>query len=359
MYEERYRYLYSDGTYKLWINPSQLLDAYHIDAFIGFSKKQNDFNDVSYIVNVAILPILGIIGIIGNVGGIICFSKKLYLSYYSLLFSLAIADLLTIASFISYYSFPHWVDYDTILEHPTCTYLILCSYYILHISQLICIYLIVSLSLERYFLICRPIVYHTRKLSSFYYLAPIIFLSILYCVPIFLDYRVDRVDLEKFYIKNGTLEGVGNKTLYLIKQEESKIHNEHYKIIYGVVSKLIVKGIVPYIALISTNISVLRTFKLSNSSPTKGVDDGKCTNSHGNNEHIELRLHTSTRGWKLRQKQMNVGYLNLMIAIMFLLCYSLVWIWGIYDLVNVVNALTSKVSFLSRVIIQIKQKLEI
>ena len=132
--KEEGEYLYRHPL--MWIKKSQLLDAY---AHAAFQNIENAYEckGVSFVVDFVILPILGSLGIIGNIGGIMCFAKQIRVTYYALMFSLAISDLVTITSFIIYYSFPHWLDYHTFLECPICTYVLLWAYPILHISQLI------------------------------------------------------------------------------------------------------------------------------------------------------------------------------------------------------------------------------
>ena len=61
--EETYQYRYD---FKIWINKSQFLNAYHHAAFQGFATKQYELNETNKLVDLVILPILGILGIVGN-----------------------------------------------------------------------------------------------------------------------------------------------------------------------------------------------------------------------------------------------------------------------------------------------------
>lgn len=111
-------YLYC--YHSIWINISQLLGAYHVSTLQRYSKNQSDGNS-NFIVDLYILPLIGIIGVLGNIGGILHFSKKLRLTYYSLLFSLATSDLVTIISFLLYFSLPNWIAHHKILENSAYT----------------------------------------------------------------------------------------------------------------------------------------------------------------------------------------------------------------------------------------------
>ena len=384
----RYRYLST-----IWINKSQLLDAYHHSGFQGFSSKRYEFDEMEYLVDAVILPSLGLFGILGNILGIHCFSKKLYLTYYSLLFSLAITDLLTILSFISYYSFPHWIDHSTLLEQPVCAYIIIVAYSILHLSQLLDIYLLVALSIERYFAICRPMVFRTRKMKTNYYIIPIFTFSLIYSSPIFFEYSVKTFEVEK--CDGGFSECchfVENTTLYLVKQTDFKLNNQEYKIVYEIILKLLVKSVLPYALLITTNLLIIRAFCNLKYRPMKQGDTdlrNDMNNKKGSlesqrhkesfefqtgnlsdmkqscskdmeNENIDdmsldvinldelrksdsLRLHTGPRGLVLRQSQINLGFLNLAITIVFLMCYSIIWLWAIPDFISLLKSSSSKV----------------
>ena len=256
MEEESYRYRYNTA----WINTSQLLDGYHIATFQYMSHKPSNDIDIDDIVDLIFLPVIGVLGILGNISGIVCFSKKLHLTYYSLLLSLVISDLITILAFILYYTVPRLFNQYSILECSIFPYLILFAYYLLHLSQLIDIYLLVALSFDRFLAICHPISYRSRKISIFCYIIPIIIFSICYCIPILFEYYVDNWQFEKYRIQGENLEFVHNATVYLLKHTDLKLSNSHYTILYETIGKLIVKCVVPYLLLMSTNALILRDF---------------------------------------------------------------------------------------------------
>jgi hypothetical protein len=324
---EPYEYRFLNRSY----SKSRFLDAYHHEVFKGFSQKEYDYSEWNYLVDSTILPILGIIGIIGNTGGIISFSKKLHQTYYCLLLSLAISDLVTILSFICYYSIPHWIDHHTLLENLTFAYLLICAYCILHMSQLIDIYILVALSVERYFAICRPITYRFRRVSALCTILPIVILSVCYSIPLFFENEVNHITLDKFYNENGSQHFVVNITVYVIKATKLKEKSEMYKKIYETWSKIVIKCVIPYVVLISTNVLIIKTFLNLNERPREEEGEEYSPDDYENYGNDSLRLHTNIRGLGQRQSQVNLGFLNLVISMLFLMCYSLIWIWTVTD----------------------------
>ena len=339
-----YRYITNDADF-IVINKSALMRAYHIKAFQELSRSEHEqCYTVDFMLNAIILPFIGIIGIVGNISGILCFSKQLNLTYYALMFSLAISDLLTIVSFVCYYSLPLWLNHYTIIENQTIAIILFGSYITWHVSQLIDIYLLISLSIERYYSICRPMAYRKHKISLFKYLTPIIILSCAYCVPLYFESRIKHIDLQKYQNDNETSKFVGNATVYLIKHTNLKIYNQYYKLFYENVSKLVIKCVVPYIVLISTNVLIVRTlcrfdYTIKKRKP-RTID---FENSEERKKSSQLRLHTNARGVYLRESQIDLGIINLAITIVFLICYSLIWIWVIYDLRSLLGSSISKV----------------
>ena len=340
----QYRFITDEGDF-IVVNKSELMRAYHIKAFQEISRSEHEqCYTVDFIFNAIILPFIGIIGIVGNISGVLCFSKQLNLTYYALMFSLAISDLLTIVSFVCYYSLPLWLNQYTIIENQMIAILLFGSYITWHVSQLIDIYLLISLSIERYYSICQPMAYRRHKISLFKYLIPIIILSCAYCVPLFFESRIKHIDLQKYQYENGTSMFSGNTTVYLIKHTNLKINNKYYKIFYENVSKLVIKCVVPYFMLISTNVLIVRTlckFDYTIKKRKPRVIDFE--DSEERKKSSQLRLHTSARGVYLRESQIDLGIVNLAITIVFLICYTLIWIWVIYDLKVLLGSSISKV----------------
>ena len=341
-----YRYAMDNGDY-IAINKSALMKAYHIKAFLSMSEHEL-IDAVDFIFDAIFLPFLGIIGIVGNILGINCFSKQLYLTYYALMFSLAISDLVTIISFVFYYSLPLLFNQNIILENQIFAYLFFWSHIIWHISQLVDIYLLISLSIERYYSTCRPLAYRKHQISFHSYLIPIIIFACAYCIPIYFESSIKNISLEKYQIDKNNSIFLGNSTVYLIKHTNMKIYDKNYKIFYENVSKLVVKCVVPYIILISTNVKIVLTLRQFDYTIKREKNNQiDFENSEERRRTSELRLHTNARGVYLRESQIILGNVNLAITLVFLVCYSMIWVWVIYDLHDLLSLSTSKVKIIS------------
>ena len=317
-------------TFVSWFDKCRILDAYAHPAFRSFSKNTYK-NDVSNVItDTIIIPFLGAVGILGNIGGIISFFRKTTLTYYLLLFFLAISDLTTILAFIFYYSFPHWIQPDTLLEYPVCGYVILISYCLLHSSQLVDTCLVICLSIERYCAICRPLAYRARKRYVLTYIVPVLIFSIGYSIPIFCEHNISSIPFQKI-VRNEGEQLLRNTTIYVIVGTGLK-SNENYQIAYETICKLIVKCIIPYFVLITTNVLIVRGFISSHKALQYVSENNEVSETSDIQTRYTLRLHTSHKGALRRRLNVNLGLLNLAIAVVFLLCYSLIWLWVIFDL---------------------------
>ena len=319
-----YRYVSDDGN-SISVNKSALIKAYHLKACQELSTSEHEcIVTADFKFDAIFLPLLGIIGIVGNIFGILCFSKQLHLTYNTLMFSLAISDLVTIISFVVYNSLPLWISNYIILENPIFSYLFFWSYITCHISQLVAIYTLISLSIERYYSTCRPLAYRKHQISVYYYLIPTIIFSCTYCIPIYFESSIKDVSLEKYQINRNNTVFLGNSTVYQIKHTDLKVCDRNYKIFYVIASKLVVKCIVPYIMLISTNVIIVRKlYQFDYTIRRKQIYQIDCEHIEERKRTSELRLHTNARGVNLRESQKILGIVNLAITLAFLVCYSI------------------------------------
>ena len=321
-------------TFVSWYDKCRILDAYAHPAFRSFSKNAYKNDASNGITDTIIIPFLGAVGILGNIGGIISFFRKTTLTYYLLLFFLAISDLTTILAFIFYYSFPNWIHHDTLLEYLACSYVILISYCLLHSSQLVGTYLVICLSIERYCAICRPLAYRARRTYVLTYIVPVLIFSIGYSIPIFCEHNISSIPFQKI-VRNEGEQLLRNTTIYVIVGTGLK-SNENYQIAYETVCKLIVKCIIPYCILITTNVLIVRGFITSHKALQYVPENNEVTESSDIQTRCTLRLHTSHKGARRRRLNVNLGILNLGIAVVFLLCYSLIWLWVVFDLYRLI-----------------------
>ena len=147
-------------------------------CYNNFWTTENSFYHEQSIVDRWILPSVGIFGIIGNLCGILNFGLNCYRdlvpkTYYKLMLALAFSDLILIITVLARSSF-RWIIYPRdYLESWTLAYVEYLAYSAYKISQMNGIYLTISLSVERYFAICKPLTNRARKKSPYAYIIPI------------------------------------------------------------------------------------------------------------------------------------------------------------------------------------------
>ena len=309
--------------------------------------KPNDKADE--IVEGFLLPSIGLVGIVGNILGIYHFWKKRQRTYYALMFALAFSDLALILSLILYYSLPYLYDSRYESYHIACAQLV--SYPVLYFSQTLGIYLTISLCLDRYIAICRPLSYQIRKWSIKTYIVPVFSFAFIYNLPLVFEFSgITRENAEKFKIVNDTTIFIGNISFYYLKEEEFR-YDPIYQQFYHTGLKLIFKCIFPYISLLFLNVSIIKTLydanhtKQDNNNAKKGKSINtssekhrKITISSQQSESDPLQIHMSNRQEQLRRNQIQLAIVNMVIAIVFLFSYSLIWAWAIHDFIHYMSS---------------------
>ena len=311
-------------------------------------------SDIAYIVEGVVLPIIAIIGIIGNICGILYFGRNRHQTYYALLCFLAISDLVTIASFVLLYCVPIAFDPTTALESSLFASTYITSYAILYFSQLTGIYLTISLCFERYHAICRPLNHRVQRKPAYMYIVPVVTVAFIYNLPVFFELSIKSENLEKWKSNDTHIELIGNATIYMI-QPTSLYNNSIYQQIYRTGLKLLFKCIVPYISLISLNAMILKTLSSiryveSDKDRRNGIKDKEQSNERirtltmsSDNETDCLHIHLSDKEQYMRQSQVDLAIVNFAIAVMFLISYSLIWVWAIHDFVLYLSPKTETV----------------
>jgi hypothetical protein len=313
-------------------------------------------SDIDYIVDGIILPGIAIIGIIGNICGILYFGRNGHQTYYALMCSLATSDLVSIASFVVLYSVQIAFDPNTVLESSLYAKIYITTYPILYLSQLTGIYLTISLCLERYHAICRPLNHHIHRKSAYMYIIPVFTVPFLYNLPVFFKLSVKSEHWEKWKSNNTTIKFIGNVTLYMI-QPTSFYKNSLYQQIYHTGLKIFFKCIIPYISLIFLNSMILKTlynitYTESDNVRRNGITDKEQRRRRSlkfsissDSETDCLNIHLSDKQQHMRKSQFDLAIVNFGIAIIFLISYSLIWVWAIYDFVQYLSPeLKSQVS---------------
>ena len=242
---------------------------------------------MKFIVDGVVLTIIGTFGVIGNLGAVLHFgnTKRRQQRFYGLMLALAITDLLVITSFMWFYSIPEFLS-TTRQSHYWSIWLLP----LLHIFCTNNICVTIMISIERYLAICRPLFYHAYNWPLRYVLLPIVFVSTIYNIPKFFELKWLKIDIPV----NGTVVEIE----YGAVPTDLRI-NQDYVTFYILLCDVIFHGALPVSLLIIFNILVLKEMQ----------NYRNYTNDH-KKEDI------------LRQNQIQMVNINIIIVAVFILCHS-------------------------------------
>ena len=347
--EEKYCYLNTSITWAT--NTTNKFNTSQCYEEADKSFKERDTTIL--LIDGLLLPSIALMGVLGNFCGIVCFGKKCNQTYYALMVALAMSDLGTIVSFVLYYSLPLIYHPNEGSEEFLNVSIHGWMYPVLYFFQLTGIYLTISLCFERYQAICRPLSHRFQRTSAYTYIVPTVLGSFAYNLPMIFERKVDSENFEKWLVNSTNMTYCGNTTLYETKPTSLGKSSVYFQV-YHTALKLVIKSVIPYICLISLNVCVVKTLysakysviidKNSSGSINERQKDGserqmkatmkslKSVDLNGE-ESDALCVHVSNRHRYLRQSQIDLAIINLMIALVFLTSYSLVWVWAVYDFV--------------------------
>ena len=353
MFQEEYKYCY--------LNISPNITGTENNASACYEKASSySRSQVDEIVERIILPVIASIGILGNIAGILHYGKNRIQTYYALMLALSISDLVTVFSFVLLYSLPIECTFNTPAESSTCIYASSWAYPIMYFAQLTGIYLTISLCFERYHAICRPLNHRFRRRMPYTYIIPIFSIAFIYNLPVFFEFVVTSENVEKWRSNGTHMTFTRNTTIYWNSLTNLR-KNAAYQQIYHTGLKLILKCIIPYICLISLNVLIVKTlygvrYTLSTDNTSQSDILDKMINTErqrkvtisSNAQSEPLHIHVSDKQQYIRRSQIDLAIVNLAIAIMFLISYSLIWVWAIYDFIQLLSSETDvKVSDIS------------
>ena len=135
-----------------------------------------------------VLLCIGVLGIVGNIISIPYFGSKIkrQKTFYTLLTCLSITDLVVVIAGLLLYA----VDkLSKAYEHGTYFIIAPYLYPIFEIGSTGSIYFTMAVSIERYFVVCRPFWYHEKAIPSWRYTIPILCFSVMYNIPRFLEVK--------------------------------------------------------------------------------------------------------------------------------------------------------------------------
>ena len=155
---------------------------------------------------------IGMLGFCSNIAAIFILRKKQCnnsTNFYSLMLLLSIFDLIYISmSLITFSLNKFWMIY----QEQAWGYIVPWSIPILQISLTGSIYCTMAITLERYFVICRPFYRFSRKWKPSSFIVPIIVFSLVYNIPRFCERRTCQETRSIMRLSNETLHLHSTKT---------------------------------------------------------------------------------------------------------------------------------------------------
>ena len=293
------------------------------------NKAANEFfNHFSYWTEYVLQNIIGSVGIASNVIAIpVLCSRELRNIFNCLLLSLAVFDSFFILCQMlearrKIINTNHLLgrEYSEAHEYAFAYFLYQFHSYVLCCSM----YITISLALERYRAVCKPVEYYNNtrgvnpwKKMGLGYLIPVMFFSLLFNVPKLFEIRLG-VLIRPLY-QNGTRTGSRNLTM----AEPTDLRmNEAYVIAWVNVAKLIVHGIIPFASLSFFNHRIYRvirrkqltTCQSTKMRPTSGTQESTSMEQ----DTIKNKENSATQRKAFEKKQ---AFVLLSIVCMHLICH--------------------------------------
>ena len=251
--------------------------------------------DTQYLLEGLILSVVCVFGIFTNIAGMLYFGKNCIQkeTFYGLMFSLSITDFLFNMLCLCVFSIPALADCkgytDEDCNVPKMFWQ--CLVWLVPLSNIlrtVIIYLTLALSVERYFVICKPFLYKRKQRITRLVILSIILFSVLFNFPKFFEFEWKN---EKMWI-NGTHDGGISQT--------NLATNWYYATLYVLGGDLILNGLVPFMSLICLNVLVLK-------------------------EMIKFKrnIKNETEEARKRVVQVHMARFNFLIVMIFIICYSL------------------------------------
>ena len=257
-----------------------------------------------YIEGVA-LTLVGSFGILGNIAAIFHFggSKQRRQRFYALMLALAVVDVFVITSFIWFWSVPKFLGtnrkshYWSIFVYPA-----------LHIFATCSIYLTLSVSVERYLSICKPLFHEDHPWSIKRVLIPIMLFTIIYNIPTFFEFKWITYEggITYTFLYKGNIT-----TLELGMMPTQLRQNPDYIKFYKCWCDIVLRGIIPMLILLILNVLILTNMTRYKDYAVGDEEEGRIRNS-----------------------QCKMAYINVIIVAVFLVCHSIRQVPSVNELHN-------------------------
>ena len=312
-----------------------------------------------YILERVLLIVIGCIGIIGNfcIIGIFTRSRK-QKTFHRLMMMLATFDTFYIIFSFLLFSFPSMIKgYD---DSAFYNYLLPVILPLNHIVLTGSVYSKLSITIERYLIVCHPFYVWSHKGKARLYILPTFLFSVLYNIPKFFEIETvsNFSDVKMLTILNNiTTNDLQNRTEYVksnITQDHVKYGIQptdlridlNYVSIYLIWTNFIVMCVIPFSTLITLNSLTLNGLKkhlkqLENSAsniPLEviGSENRRQSGSASNSS----TMHESKNFWrtavaiKRRNNEISLAKISLLIMSVFITCHSVRWIPNVYELIQ-------------------------
>ena len=307
--------------------------------------------------------VVSVFGIIGNVTAIIYFrlQRSRLQTFQSLLQMLSMFDLLFLICTLIVFSIPKFYqDYDY-MNFPRGSVFFVQPYLLplAEIGLTGSIYFTIAISIERYLVICRPFLHLTRSIAPRFYIIPTVLFSIIFNIPHFFEWKIEKNDHEMELGDNNTYhnyqptEASSDEISYFVNYTDFR-RNETYYRIYWVGLTICFGGCIPYSTLIILNTLVVRALVRNRHTPDNNSIEmsikRRLSSVKSNNSNIEgtlipkqfnqyentFRIIHGIKESRRRKTQIDLAKITIVIVVIFIFCHSVKWIPNIYELMVII-----------------------
>ena len=284
---------------------------------------------------------IGIFGILGNLVAIPYFGRRIprQQTFYMLLTCLSICDLIVVINGLLLYGLPKVSEYYAIKTYmPIAPF----AFPTFEIGCTGGIYFTMAISIERYFVVCRPFWYLAKSVSSNVYTIPIFCFAVIYNIPKFFEIttvkelvtltNISSINLTQSNRSYSILEESENKESenntanatweYVFEPTELRKNTAYYGV-YHIGCEMVFQFIVPLVLLFIANFSILMELVKNISTPME------CPIGDETNQVVSMHYSTQQRN---QNKQVDRAKVTLLICGIFIFCHLFKWVLNIYEL---------------------------
>ena len=312
-----------------------------------------------YILEQVLLIIIGCLGIIGNLCIIIIFTRlRNRQTFHRLMIMLATFDTFYIIFSFFIFSLPSISKYYD--DSAFFNYLLPIILPLNHVALTGSVYSKLSITIERYLMVCHPFYVWSHKWKARLYILPILTFSVIYNIPKFFEIETisshseedsapERNNITLDENLNGSENGINNITdvemKYGIKATNLRI-DLNYVSIYLIWTNFLVMCVIPFSTLITLNSFTLNGLKKhlkqlenrASSIPMEvmGSESRRLsvTSSKYSSTHDTKNLWQTAVAIKTRNYEISLAKISLLIMSVFITCHSVRWIPNIYELIQ-------------------------